>query len=73
MGSRMDLDNNKGTVDGMVEDGGALGASSSSKARMRAQLERDIEKFLNSGGQVEEVPILVRSDPVTGTPSDSGP
>lgn len=32
------------------------------RARIRAQLQRDIEAFLNQGGQIEEVDTAFRSD-----------
>lgn len=33
------------------------------RARVRAQLQADIEAFLNQGGQIQEVDTLFRSDP----------
>ncbi|MDI9244104.1 hypothetical protein [Marinobacter sp. CHS3-4] len=32
------------------------------RARIRAQLQRDIEAFLNQGGQIEEVDTTFRND-----------
>lgn len=32
------------------------------RARIRAQLQQDIEAFLNQGGQIEEVDTAFRSD-----------
>lgn len=33
------------------------------RARIRAQLQQDIESFLSRGGQIEEVDTAFRSDP----------
>lgn len=33
------------------------------RARIRAQLQQDIESFLNQGGRIQEVDTAFRSDP----------